>query len=62
MRRARDTGRVQLMFDNLPNSIEHIKAGRLRALGVTAAKRSDALPDVPTIGETVSGYEVNVWN
>jgi tripartite-type tricarboxylate transporter receptor subunit TctC len=55
-------GRVQLMFDNLPSSIEHIRAGRLRALGVTAAKRSDALPDVPTIGETVPGYEVAVWN
>jgi tripartite-type tricarboxylate transporter receptor subunit TctC len=55
-------GRVQAMFDNLPSSIEHIKAGELRALGVTAAKRSDALPDVPTIGETVPGYEVNVWN
>jgi tripartite-type tricarboxylate transporter receptor subunit TctC len=55
-------GRVQVMFDNLPSSIEHIRAGRLRALGVTAAKRSDALPDVPTIGETVPGYEVSVWN
>jgi tripartite-type tricarboxylate transporter receptor subunit TctC len=55
-------GRVQLMFDNLPSSIEHIRAGRLRALGVTAAKRSEALPDVPTIGETVPGYEVAVWN
>ncbi len=55
-------GRVQLMFDNLPSSIEHIRAGRLRALGVTAGKRSDALPDVPTIGETVPGYEVEVWN
>ncbi|HEY6254999.1 MAG TPA: tripartite tricarboxylate transporter substrate binding protein [Xanthobacteraceae bacterium] len=55
-------GRVQLMFDNLPSSIEHIRSGRLRALGVTAAKRSDALPDVPTIGETVRGYEVSVWN
>jgi tripartite-type tricarboxylate transporter receptor subunit TctC len=55
-------GRVQLMFDNLPSSIEHIRAGRLRALGVTAGKRSDALPDVPTIGETVPGYEVDVWN
>jgi tripartite-type tricarboxylate transporter receptor subunit TctC len=55
-------GRVQLMFDNLPSSIEHIRAGRLRALGVTSAKRSDALPDVPSIGETVPGYEVSVWN
>jgi tripartite-type tricarboxylate transporter receptor subunit TctC len=55
-------GRVQLMFDNLPSSIEHIRSGRLRALGVTAAKRSAALPDVPTIGETVPGYEVSVWN
>jgi tripartite-type tricarboxylate transporter receptor subunit TctC len=55
-------GRVQLMFDNLPSSIEHIRAGRLRALGVTAGKRSEALPDVPTIGETVPGYEVDVWN
>jgi tripartite-type tricarboxylate transporter receptor subunit TctC len=55
-------GRVQAMFDNLPSSIEHIRAGRLRALGVTTAKRSDALPDVPTIGETVPGYEVSVWN
>ena len=55
-------GRVQLIFDNLPGSIEHIKADSLRALGVTAAKRSAALPDVPTIGETVPGYEVSVWN
>jgi tripartite-type tricarboxylate transporter receptor subunit TctC len=55
-------GRVQVMFDNLPSSIEHIRAGRLRALAVTAGKRSDALPDVPTIGETVPGYEVSVWN
>jgi tripartite-type tricarboxylate transporter receptor subunit TctC len=55
-------GRVPVMFDNLPSSIEHIRAGRLRALGVTAGKRSDALPNVATIGETVAGYEVNVWN
>jgi tripartite-type tricarboxylate transporter receptor subunit TctC len=55
-------GRVPVMFDNLPSSIEHIRAGRLRALGVTANKRSDAVPNVPTIGETVAGYEVNVWN
>src|SRR5260370_11869651 len=45
--------RVHVMFDNLPSSIEHIRAGSLRPLGVTPAKRSDALPDVPTIGETV---------
>jgi tripartite-type tricarboxylate transporter receptor subunit TctC len=55
-------GRVPVMFDNLPSSIEHIRAGRLRALGVTASKRSNALPNVATIGETVAGYEVNVWN
>jgi tripartite-type tricarboxylate transporter receptor subunit TctC len=55
------TNRVQVMFDNLPGSIAHIKAGALRALGVTAGKRSDALPDVPTIGETVPGYDAVVW-
>ena len=55
------TNRVQVLFDNLPGSIAHIKAGALRALGVTAPKRSNALPDVPTIGETVPGYEAIVW-
>jgi tripartite-type tricarboxylate transporter receptor subunit TctC len=45
------------MFDNLPASIEHIKAGKMRPLGVTTAKRSDILPDVPTVAETVPGYE-----
>jgi tripartite-type tricarboxylate transporter receptor subunit TctC len=55
-------GRVQLMFDNLPSSIPHIRSGELRALGVTSAKRSETLPDVPAIGETVKGYEVDVWN
>jgi tripartite-type tricarboxylate transporter receptor subunit TctC len=54
-------GQVQVVFDNLPGSYGHIKAGNLRALGVTAAKRVAALPDVPTIGETVAGYDANVW-
>ena len=49
------------MFDNLPGSVEHIKAGTLRALGVTAGKRAAAIPDVPTIGDTVPGYEAVVW-
>jgi tripartite-type tricarboxylate transporter receptor subunit TctC len=55
------TNRVQVLFDNLPGSIAHIKSGALRALGVTAGKRSGALPDVPTIGETVPGYDAVVW-
>jgi tripartite-type tricarboxylate transporter receptor subunit TctC len=55
------TNRVQVMFDNLPGSMAHIKAGTLRALGVTAGKRAQALPDVPTIGETVPGYEAVIW-
>jgi tripartite-type tricarboxylate transporter receptor subunit TctC len=55
------TNRVQVIFDNLPGSISHIRAGTLRALAVTAGKRSPALPDVPTIGETVPGYEAVVW-
>ena len=54
-------GQVQVVFDNIPGSIGHIKAGKLRALGVTAAKRVSALPNVPTIGETVPGYDANVW-
>jgi tripartite-type tricarboxylate transporter receptor subunit TctC len=54
-------GQIPAMFDNLPGSIQQIKAGRVRALGVTTAKRVEFLPDVPTIGETVPGYEVSVW-
>src|SRR5947199_6720687 len=50
------SGQVQVMFDNLPSSIEHIRAGRIRALAVTPATRSPVLPDVPTIGESVPGY------
>ena len=50
-------GQVQVTFDNLPSSIAHIRAGKLRALGVTTLKRSPELPDVPTVAETVPGYE-----
>jgi tripartite-type tricarboxylate transporter receptor subunit TctC len=54
-------GQVQVLFDNLPSSIEHIKGGKLRALAVTTAQRSPALPDVPTVAETVPGYEASAW-
>jgi tripartite-type tricarboxylate transporter receptor subunit TctC len=50
-------GQVQVTFDNLPSSIAHIRAGKLRALAVTTAKRSPELPDVPTVAETIPGYE-----
>jgi tripartite-type tricarboxylate transporter receptor subunit TctC len=52
-------GQVQVMFDLMASSIGHIRAGKLRALGVTTATRSAALPDVPTIGEFVPGYEAS---
>ena len=55
------SGQVQLMFDNMPSSIEQIKAGKLRALAVTTAARSPELPDVPTVAETVPGYEASAW-
>jgi tripartite-type tricarboxylate transporter receptor subunit TctC len=54
-------GTVHVMFDNMPSSLPHIKADKLRALGVTTAKRSDALPDVPTVAETVPGYEASAF-
>jgi tripartite-type tricarboxylate transporter receptor subunit TctC len=54
-------GQVQVTFDNLPSSIAHIRAGKLRALGVSTAKRSPELPDVPTIAETVPGYEASAF-
>src|SRR5215831_15954764 len=55
------SGHVHVMFDVLFNSIEHVKSGKLRALAVTTATRAAALPDVPTIGETVAGYEASTW-
>jgi tripartite-type tricarboxylate transporter receptor subunit TctC len=55
------TGKVHVLFDNLPGAIEFVRTGKLRALGVTTAERSKALPDVPTVGETVKGYEASVW-
>ena len=54
-------GQVQVFFDNLPSSIGYIKAGKLRALAVTTAERSKALPNVPTVAETVPGYEASAW-
>jgi tripartite-type tricarboxylate transporter receptor subunit TctC len=54
-------GQVQVAFDPLPASIEHIRAGKLRALAVTTASRSDALLGIPTVGEFVRGYEASGW-
>jgi tripartite-type tricarboxylate transporter receptor subunit TctC len=54
-------GQVQVMFDNVPSSIEHIKAGRLRALAVTASTRWERLPDIPTVGDFLPGFETNAW-
>jgi tripartite-type tricarboxylate transporter receptor subunit TctC len=54
-------GQGQVMFDNLPSSIQHIRSGKLRALAVTTATRSDALPEIPTVGEFVPGYEASAF-
>ena len=55
------SGQVHLMFDPIPASIGHIRAGKLRALAVTSAKRTDVLPGVPTVSETVPGFEISGW-
>ena len=55
------SGQVQVMFDLIPSSIGHIRAGRLRALAVTSAKPTDVLPGVPSISETVPGFEISAW-
>ena len=54
-------GQVEVLFASLPSSIEYIKAGKLRGIAMTSAKRSDALPELPTIGEYVPGYEMSAW-
>jgi tripartite-type tricarboxylate transporter receptor subunit TctC len=54
-------GQVQVTFDNMPSSIEHIRGGRLRALAVTTAVRSEALPDIPIVADFVPGYEASAW-
>jgi len=54
-------GHADVIFDNLPSSIGHVRGGTLRALAVTTAERSPALPDVPTVAETVPGYEASAW-
>ena len=55
------SGQVQVMFDPVVSSIAHIRAGKLRPLAVTTSMRSEALPDIPTVGEFLPGYEVSVW-
>lgn len=55
-------GQVNAMFDNTPNLLPHIKAGRLRALAVTSVERSSLVPELPTMGEAgVPGYKMQVW-
>jgi len=54
-------GQVQVMFDSITSSVEYIKAGKLRALAVTTATRSEALPDIPSMSDFVPGYEVSNW-
>jgi tripartite-type tricarboxylate transporter receptor subunit TctC len=54
-------GQVQVMFEGITSSIEYIKAGKLRALAVTSATRSPILPDIPTVGEFVPGYDATGW-
>jgi tripartite-type tricarboxylate transporter receptor subunit TctC len=54
-------GQVQVMFDTLPSSLEHIRAGKLRPLAVTTTQRLDALPDVPTVADFLPGFEASAW-
>jgi tripartite-type tricarboxylate transporter receptor subunit TctC len=54
-------GQVDVLFDNLPSSIGHIKGGTIRALAVTSAQREPSMPNLPTVGDTVPGYEATAW-
>jgi tripartite-type tricarboxylate transporter receptor subunit TctC len=54
-------GQVQVYFDPIRNSIGYIRAGKVRPLAITSATRSEALPDVPTVSESVPGYEASAW-
>ena len=54
-------GQVDVLFPTLASSIEYIRTGKLRGLGVTTAMRAEALPNVPSIGEFVTGYDVTAW-
>ena len=54
-------GQVQMMFADTPSSIEHLRAGKLRALAVTTAMRSDVLPEIPTVSEFIPGFEASNW-
>jgi tripartite-type tricarboxylate transporter receptor subunit TctC len=54
--------RMQVSFDAMPTTIEYVRAGKLRALAVTTATRSEALPEIPTVGEFVAGYEASSWH
>ncbi len=55
-------GQVPILFDNLPSSTEHIKSGKLKGLAVTSPKRAPVFPDLPTMAETLPGYETYTWN
>jgi tripartite-type tricarboxylate transporter receptor subunit TctC len=54
-------GQVDVLFDNLPSSVVHIKAGKVRALAVTSEQREPSMAQLPTVGETVPGYEATAW-
>jgi tripartite-type tricarboxylate transporter receptor subunit TctC len=54
-------GQMQLMFATMPAAMPHVKSGRLRAIAVTSVKHSQTLPDLPTIGETLKGYDASTW-